>query len=275
MTTHSDEQRTSKPEDAVIQWLLDSDPAIRWQVMRDLLAAPGDEVSAERARVATEGWGARLLALQEESGTWAGEAWNQGWNSTMHVLWLLREFGLDPESEQARRAVDRVREQVHWRGWDWDGTWHGADFVGNPFFAGEIEPCINGQVAASGAYFRQDVERIIDRLQAGVDEGPGLAEAAYQICGAAIRRVALAPLHVLAHFFVGILQGTAEPPGPDRDNMLHDLPQRPHARGRLQLELLVRQRGDAILQSLVVASPVLIDHIQGRLGLLLHLFLLL
>ena len=166
MATHPPNRQGSKPDDSVIQWLLNSDPSIRWQVMRDLLGAPAEEVAAERARVATEGWGARLLALQGADGSWAGAAWNRGWDSTMHVLTLLRELGLDPESEEARRAVGLVRDRVRWKGWDLDGTWRGQDFVGNPFFAGEVEPCINGQVAASGAYFGQDVQRIIDRLLA-------------------------------------------------------------------------------------------------------------
>jgi hypothetical protein len=82
----------------------------------------------------------------------------------MHVLTLLREMGLDPASDEARRAVGLVRDRVRWRGWGLDGTWHGEDFEGAPFFAGEVEQCINGQVAASGAYFGQDVQRIIDRL---------------------------------------------------------------------------------------------------------------
>ena len=151
---------------AVIAWLLDSDPSIRWQVMQDLIDAPADEVAAERAKVATEGWGAQLLALQGADGSWAGEAWNRGWDSTMHVLSLLRELGLDPASDQARRAVGLVRDHVRWMGWDWDGTWQGREFVGNPFFAGEVEPCINGQVAASAAYFGQVAESalIFDRL---------------------------------------------------------------------------------------------------------------
>jgi hypothetical protein len=132
--------------------------------MRDLIGAPAEEVAAERARVATEGAGARLLALQGTDGSWAGAAWNRGWDSTMHVLSLLRELGLAPASDEARRSVGLVRDRVRWRGWDWDGTWRGWDWVGNPFFAGEVEPCINGQVAASGAYFGQDVQRIVDRL---------------------------------------------------------------------------------------------------------------
>jgi hypothetical protein len=82
----------------------------------------------------------------------------------MHVLSLLRELGLDPASDEARRSMGVVRDRVRWRGWDWDGTWRGWDWTGNPFFAGEVEPCINGQVAASGAYFGHDVQRIIDRL---------------------------------------------------------------------------------------------------------------
>jgi hypothetical protein len=134
--------------------------------MQDLTDAPAEQVAAERAKVATEGWGAQLLALQGADGSWSGAAWNEGWDSTMHALSLLREMGLDPASDEARRAVGLVRDRVRWMGWDWDGTWRGREFVGNPFFAGEVEPCINGQVAASGAYFGQNAqsERIIDRL---------------------------------------------------------------------------------------------------------------
>jgi hypothetical protein len=126
--------------------------------MRDLTDAPADIVAAERGRVATEGWGARLLALQGADGRWGGAAWNRGWNSTMHVLWLLRHLGLDPASAEARHAVGLVRDHVTWRG---SGPPECDD---NPFFAGELEPCINGQVATAGAYFGQDVSGIVDRL---------------------------------------------------------------------------------------------------------------
>src|SRR5215216_643214 len=164
MTTHPPKPPALKPSSSALQWLLDSDPSIRWQVMQDLIGAPAEQVAAERAKVATQGWGAQLLALQGDDGSWAGEAWNHGWNSTMHVLTLLRELGLDPASDEARHALDRVRDRVRWKGWDWDGTRRGLEFVGNPFFAGEVEPCINGQVGASGAYFGQDIGRILDRL---------------------------------------------------------------------------------------------------------------
>lgn len=164
MATNSPKRHAAQPDRSVIQWLLDADPSIRWQTMRDLLGAPEDEVAAERARVATEGAGARLLALQGADGSWAGAAWNQGWDSTMHVLSLLREFGLDPASDQARHTLGLVRDRVTWRGWDWDGTWRGWDWEGTPFFVGEVEPCINGQMAASGAYFGQDVARVVARL---------------------------------------------------------------------------------------------------------------
>jgi len=126
--------------------------------MRDLADTPDEEVAAERAKVSTEGAGARLLALQAPDGRWGGAAWNRGWDSTMHVLLLLREMGLDPASDEAQRAVGLVRDHVTWKGC---GPEEAAN---NPFFAGEIEPCINGQVAASGAYFGQDVRGIIDRL---------------------------------------------------------------------------------------------------------------
>jgi hypothetical protein len=126
--------------------------------MRDLTDAPAEEVAAERARVATEGVGAQLLALQGTDGRWGGAAWNRGWNSTMHVLMLLREMGLDPASDQARRALGLTRDCVTWKGCG------PRECDGNPFFAGEVEPCINGQVAAVGAYFGQDVRGIVDTL---------------------------------------------------------------------------------------------------------------
>jgi len=143
---------------SLVSWLLDADPSIRWQAMRDLTDAPPSEVAAERARVATEGAGAQLLALQAPDGRWGGAAWNRGWDSTMHVLLLLREMGLDPEGEEALRAVGLVRDGVTWRGC---GPPEADD---NPFFAGEVEPCINGQVGAAGGYFGQDVRGIVDRL---------------------------------------------------------------------------------------------------------------
>lgn len=145
---------------SVIAWLLDSDPSIRWQVMQDLTDASAEEVAAERSRVATEGVGARLLALQEADGRWGGAAWNRGWNSTMHSLLLLRDMGLDPESDQAHHALGLVRDGVTWKGC---GPQECDD---NPFFVGEVEPCINGQVGTVGAYFGQDVRGIVHRLLA-------------------------------------------------------------------------------------------------------------
>ena len=154
----------------VLDWLLDSDPAIRWQVLRDLAAAPADVVAAERARVATEGWGARVLALPGKDGQWEGGALfparrprlvsgeqpaGQPWTATAYSLVLLQDFGVDPRHEAVRRAVAQVREHSRW------------EHAGQPFFSGEVEPCINGMTVALGAYFDQDVEGIVARL---VDE---------------------------------------------------------------------------------------------------------
>lgn len=148
------------PRSSVMQWLLDSDPSIRWQVMRDLLGASAEELLAERGRIATEGIGARLLALQGPDGRWGGAAWNRGWNSTMHVLMILRDMGLDPLSTQARCATDLIRNHVSWKGCG------PVECNGNAFFEGELEPCINAQVAAVGAYFGQNVRNVITRLLA-------------------------------------------------------------------------------------------------------------
>jgi hypothetical protein len=144
----------------VIYWLLDSDSSIRWQVMRDLTHEPADVVAAERSRVATEGWGARLLALQAPDGLWGGRPWSQDWTDTFHVLELLRRFGLDPESEQARRAIGLVGEHVVWRG----GAPVETPWADNRFFEGEVEPCINGNVVATGSYFGVDMAPLVERL---------------------------------------------------------------------------------------------------------------
>jgi hypothetical protein len=158
MSIHESRGPAPKLQSSIALWLLESDPSIRWQVMRDLIGASAEEVARERARVATEGIGAQLLALQAADGRWGGAAWNRGWNSTMHVLMLLRELGLDPATDQAHRAISLVRERVTWKGCG------PQECDSNAFFEGEIEPCINAQVAAVGAYFGQDVRGIVDRL---------------------------------------------------------------------------------------------------------------
>jgi hypothetical protein len=149
------------PTDApqtTIDWLLDSDPSIRWQVMRDLTDESADVVASERSRVATEGWGARLLALQGSDGRWGGGTYQPKWTSTTNTLALLRILGLDPVSEQARNALSQVREKVKWNDHP-DAPW-----AANPYFAGEVEPCINARVIAIGSYFGQDVQGLVDRL---------------------------------------------------------------------------------------------------------------
>ena len=146
----------------VIEWLLEGDPAIRWQVLRDLTDAPPDDVEAERARVETEGWGARLLALEDDDGLWAGGACfpagyagdepGQPWTATMHTLQTLQILGLDPASASARRAVALVAENGRW------------EHAGQRYFDGEVEPCINGRTIESGAYFGVDVAPLVDRV---------------------------------------------------------------------------------------------------------------
>lgn len=142
----------------VIDWLLESDPSIRWQVMRDLTDAPADLVAIERSKIGTVGWGAQLLAIQTPDGRWGGDPSIPEWTSSpewhcLEALVWLREMGLDPHGAEARRAVNLVRDNVTWHWWD-----H------NPFFVGEVEPCINGRVVAIGSYFGQDVQSLVDRL---------------------------------------------------------------------------------------------------------------
>ena len=136
----------------VLDWLLDSDPSIRWQVMRDLTDEPADVVAAERARVAREGWGARLLAAQPPDGVWGGGANFPEWTGTKPTLVVLRTLGADPGDPDVQRAIELVRDNARW------------EYDDLPFFDGEVEPCINGATVAIGAYFGQDVQGIVDRL---------------------------------------------------------------------------------------------------------------
>jgi hypothetical protein len=139
---------------AVINWLLDSDPAIRWQVMRDLTKAPPEAVAAERGRVARDGWGRHLLDLQRPDGQWGDGVSTPFWWSNMYTLLLLGDLGIDPSHERVRAARDRVRAQVTW----------GPEFGNSPFFEGEVEPCINGRVLGLGAYFDVRSDRLLERL---------------------------------------------------------------------------------------------------------------
>lgn len=148
----------------VVAWLMDSDPSIRWQVIRDLTDAPADQIAAERSRVANEGWGARLLDLQAEDGHWGGETWlSPGYISTSDTLHLLKELGLDPANERARHAVGLIRKNADW-GEEWDNS---------PFFEGEVEACINGRLLAAGAYFGEGSDRLAARLVSEQKEDGG------------------------------------------------------------------------------------------------------
>ena len=150
---------------SVIDWLLDSDPSIRWQVMRDLMDAPEPQWRAQRAKVETEGWGARLLSCQDKDGQWAGGAFRPGdfdsgewrevgqpWTATTFSLSQLREFGLDPSSDRIKRAAELIGVNSRW------------DHAGQPYWQGEVEECINGRTVADGAYLGVDVSPIVARL---------------------------------------------------------------------------------------------------------------
>ena len=146
----------------LIDWLLDSDPALRWQVERDLVGAPDDVWQATRARVATEGFGARLLALQDPDGQWAGGAFfpgkgfqmpedegeGQPWVATTWSLNSLREWGLDPAvlDDTAERLAANSR-------WEYDDL---------PYWGGEVDCCINSWTLSNGVWLGADVQGIAD-----------------------------------------------------------------------------------------------------------------
>lgn len=146
---------------SAIDWLLEGDPAIRWQVLADLLDEDPEVVARERARVATEGWGAALLAARGADGQWAGGAHfpstkpalpGQPWTSTAHVLTELRLLGVDAADAMVRQAIDDVARVTRW------------EYDDEPFFEGEVEPCINAALVTNAVYFDRVDARVVERL---------------------------------------------------------------------------------------------------------------
>src|SRR5258708_5551124 len=139
------------PRPAHLKWLLASAPAIRWQVMRDLTNEAPAAIAAERSRIATEGWGAQLLARQSPAGDWGG---GRRWD--LIALWslvVLMDLGLDPASSQARTMIDRVDKGLVFK-----------PLKNRPFLHGETEPCINGRILAIGAYFKEPNDALANQL---------------------------------------------------------------------------------------------------------------
>jgi len=141
------------PRPAQLKWLLDSDPAIRWQVLRDLTEEESNAVAVERSRVETEGWGAQLLARQSRAGEWGGPNEDRGLLITLYSLVVLMDLGLDPASKQARKVIERVDKQLVFK-----------PLNNRPFLHGETEPCINGRILAVGAYFKAPNDALANQL---------------------------------------------------------------------------------------------------------------
>jgi hypothetical protein len=144
-----------------IDWLLadEADPAIRWQVMRDLTDASPDAVAAERARMTTEGWASDLLAAQNPDGSWGGNGpdwitWQGSWRDTLYTAWLLADFGLETADPRVRGMIDALRD-----GFDW-----GEEFGNNPYFAGETEECTNGMVLKAAGPFGEVDTALVERV---------------------------------------------------------------------------------------------------------------
>jgi hypothetical protein len=117
--------------------------------MRDLGEA-ASIIAAERSRVATEGWGAELLALQSRDGSWGGPKWDL---TTLYSLVLLKDFGLDPASKQARKMIDRIDQRLVFKPLD-----------NRAYLHGETEPCINGRILGIGAYFKRPNDALARQL---------------------------------------------------------------------------------------------------------------
>jgi hypothetical protein len=154
------------PSPAIIDWLLEGDPAIGWQVKRDLLDAPESEVAAERGRVATEGWGATLLAAQDPEGTWAKGLYNPKWTSTFYTLLTLRNLGLDHDHPAPQRGAAILIERglCNDGGLTYNSPMPSTTIVvaGRELSVrkGRAEACITGMGLAIAACFRHPADEL-------------------------------------------------------------------------------------------------------------------
>jgi hypothetical protein len=146
-----------------VDWLLASDPAIRWQAMRDLTDAAPTTIAESRARVSREGLGADILARQESDGSWHHTD-APVWLSTLFTLLLLRATGVDRADPAVESATARLEASLGFD--DRDGRWDLRPRRGGAasFFEGEVEPCINGGVLALGGYFGRPAASLARRL---------------------------------------------------------------------------------------------------------------
>jgi hypothetical protein len=147
----------------VLEWLLNSEAALRWQATRDLTDAPAEAIAAERAAVPHEGVAATILQSQHPDGSWRRES-APAWLTTLFTLQLLRSTGIDPTEPTVEVAVARLETGLRWN--DLGGCWElrAPETGGNTFFEGEEEPCINGGALAIGAYFGRPSQRLVQRL---------------------------------------------------------------------------------------------------------------
>lgn len=150
MMKRATSQRKQEQQGHVLDWLLQGDPAIRWQTLRDLTDATENEVETERNKIAREGWGARLLALQDDDGLWAGGLYGPKWTSTTYTMLLLRQFGLEPPNKQAHKACQRLLDEGLYK----DG--------GINYFKSlkHSETCVTGMILSILAYFNYPDERV-------------------------------------------------------------------------------------------------------------------
>jgi hypothetical protein len=145
------------PDKPTLDWLMNGDPAIRWQVMRDLSDAPAHQYEAERARVGEEGWGRQLLKLQCDDGRWTKERGPKGfrglytpkWTSTTYTLTLLRRLGLEPRHPAAIRGCDALVQGAKWLG---DGSIA-------PWSSDKTDTCVCSMILAVLEWFEHD-ERV-------------------------------------------------------------------------------------------------------------------
>ncbi len=125
-----------------IDWLLEGDVSIQYQVWRDLL---GVDKKKLQASISTEGWGQEYLSKRKSDGHWGDGFYQPKWISTHYTLLDLRNLNLSPTNDIVQETLELILQN------------NIADDGGiqlGPSTSQYSDVCVNGMFLNYASYFK-------------------------------------------------------------------------------------------------------------------------
>ena len=139
----------------IIDWLLEGDVSLQYQVWRDLLGADKKKL---QSRIANEGWGNKILSKRNSDGHWGDRFYQPKWISTHYTLLDLRNLNLPSNNEIVQETIELVLQN------------NMADDGGirlGPSTSQHSDVCVNGMFLNYASYFKtpeKKLHSIIDSI---------------------------------------------------------------------------------------------------------------